>query len=101
MGKEYNMNAREENISCHGLSFLCIYGKHVNGGFAALMNWGVVVELSTSKSDLAYNKKQIFDALEDSPDVGYLPSGTDDRHALARDLAMMIMSRFEAMPDIN
>lgn len=101
MGKEYNVNAREENISCHGLSFLCIYGKHANGGYVALMNWGVAVELSIHVNDLEYNQRKILEALERSPYICYLPSGTDDRHALARDIAMMIISRLDEMPDVN
>ena len=102
MGKEFSVNAREETINCHGLDFLCIYGRHINGGYAALMNWGVAVELSASKNDLRYNQSKIREGFERVPShlTCYLPSDTDERTGLARDLAMMIMSRLSELPEL-
>ena len=37
---EYKVTAKEENINCHGLSFLCVLGEHINGGYVAILNWG-------------------------------------------------------------
>ena len=86
----YKLISCEKNISCHGLSFLCIYGTHVNGGFVAILNWGVSAELSVHSSDLAYNRGKLLEALERSPYASWLPSDSDARSALARDLAMII-----------
>lgn len=90
---DYKVTAREENINCHGLSFLCVYGQHINGGYVAILNWGVSAELSVHCNELNYNRKKILDALERSPYVSYLPSDLDARRAVARDLAMMIGER--------
>lgn len=97
MSRVYSLTAKEESIDCHGLSFLCVYGRHVNGGFVAIINWGVAAELSTYKHDTGYNHSRILDALERSPDVDWLPSDEDARSAVARDLAMMIGERIEQL----
>lgn len=97
MGIDYILTVKEESIDCHGLSFLCIYGKHINGGFVAIINWGVSAELSAHRSDLSYNRSKILEALERSPEVAWLPSDKEERSAVARDLAMMIGERIEEM----
>ncbi len=90
---QFKVIAREESIDCHGLSFLCIYGKHINGGFVAITNWGVAAELSVHINDLAYNRSKLLEALERSSEVSWLPSDEEARSAVARDLAMMIGER--------
>ena len=95
MAKEYKVTAREYSIDCHGLNFLCILGQHVNGGFVAIVNWGVSAELSAANSDLFYNRRNVLEALERSPDVKWLPSDEEAREAVARDLAVMIMERMQ------
>lgn len=97
MGRDYILTVKEENIDCHGLSFLCIYGKHINGGFVAITNWGVSAELSAHRDDLSYNRYKILEALERSSEVAWLPSDEEARSAVARDLAMMIAERIEEM----
>lgn len=97
MGREHSFIAKEESISCHGLDFLCMYGKHINGGFVAIINWGVAAELSAYGNDVRYNTDKILSALERSPDVAWLPSDPDARSAVARDLAMMIGERIEQL----
>lgn len=97
--RDYRLNAREESIDCHGLNFLCIFGNHINGGWCAITNWGVAAELSNMMHDDEYNRKKILEALERSPESGWLPSDTDARSAIARDLAQMIGERIRAMRD--
>ena len=93
--KEYEVTAKEESIDCHGLSFLCIYGAHINGGYVSIMNWGVAAELSLTEK--GYNTEQILAALNRSPEQGWLPSDEEARRAVARDLGMMISGRIHDM----
>lgn len=93
---EYKLSAREFSLNCHGLNFLCILGTHINGGFVAIVNWGVSAELSSSRSDLTYILNCVLKALERSPDFNWLPSDVDARRAVARDLTMMIMDRMSS-----
>ena len=97
MNREFKLAAKEESIDCHGLNFLCVYGKHINGGFVAIINWGVAAELSSHGSDLSYNRSKILEALERSPDVAWLPTDEEARTAIARDLAVMIGERIEEL----
>lgn len=94
---EYKVTAKEENLNCHGLSFLCVFGKHINGGYVAILNWGVSAELSAHRNELDYNRKKMLEALERSTYVSYLPSDEEARSAVARDLAMMIGERIAEM----
>lgn len=95
--KEYELTAKEESIDCHGLNFLCIYGKHINGGFAAITNWGVAAELSAHRSDLNYNRSKVLEALERSPEATWLPQDPEARSAVARDLAAMLSERISQL----
>ena len=99
MSKEYSFTAKEESIECHGLDFLCLYGRHINGGFVAIINWGVAAELSAYGNDVGYNRRKILDALERSPDVGWLPSDEAARSAVARDLAQMLGERMSLLSE--
>lgn len=46
-----------------------------------------------------YNRQKILDALERSPESGWLPSDHDARSAVARNLAQMLGERIRAMRD--
>lgn len=39
-------NVKEISVDWNGHNFLVIYGKHINGGFFSIPNWGVGGELS-------------------------------------------------------
>lgn len=54
-------SAQEMNFQTHGYSFDCHFGTHINGGWLAIINWGVACELSTD--DSGYNADQIWMAL--------------------------------------
>lgn len=97
MSIEHRFKAKEESIDYHGLDFLCLYGKHINGGFVAIINWGVAAELSAHGNDVRYNTDKILAALERSPDVDWLPDSKDGRKAVAHDLAQMIGERIAAL----
>ena len=87
------MTAKEMNINSHGLNFSCIYGIHINGGFVAILNWGVAAELSDNGCSVAYNTSKILEALERSPDVALLPTAQTARSEIARELAEIIGNR--------
>lgn len=36
MSREYKVTVKEYDINCHGLSFLCVLGRHINGGFTKI-----------------------------------------------------------------
>ncbi len=56
------VTAKEMNINAGGYSFLCIFGEHINGGFLAIPNWNVCVELSDA-NDFDYNSNSIYNAI--------------------------------------
>ena len=95
--REFEVIAKEECIDCHGLNFLCIYGRHINGGFVAITNWGVAADLSVHPHDLRYNRLKILGALERSSEVWWLPTDKEAWSAIARDLAMMIGERIREL----
>lgn len=63
MHKEYKATAREFSIDACGYNFLCIVGEHINGGFLAILNWGVSAELSDDWNDIDYNSMCIYQVL--------------------------------------
>lgn len=58
------VTAKEINIDVNGYSFLCIFGEHINGGFLAMPNWKICVELSADANDFAYNSDQIYMSIQ-------------------------------------
>ena len=50
----------EANVEANGSYFLVIYGKHANGYFIAIPNWGVCCE-ATKASDTFYNAEKLRD----------------------------------------
>ena len=56
--------AKECSTSICGFHFLCIFGKHINGGFLAIPNWNICVELSADANDFAYNSDQIYMSIQ-------------------------------------
>ncbi len=83
------MFAKEKNVNSHGMRFLCIFGQYINGGYVAILNWGVAAELSDSGCSVAYNTSKILEALERSPDAALLPTAQTARSEIARELAEM------------
>ena len=71
---DYTASSKEVSISCQGLNFLCICGIHINGGYVAILNWGVAAELSGSEYQDGYNCQKILAALRHSPLARSLPS---------------------------
>lgn len=56
------ITVQEANINCDGYSFLCAFGRHINGAWIAILNFGVSAELSTD--DVPYNADRIAEALK-------------------------------------
>lgn len=60
--KEYDIKAMELSIDIGDLNFLCAFGTHINGGWTAIINWGIAAELS-SFGDIDYNTDRLYAAL--------------------------------------
>lgn len=53
-------NVKEMSVEWNGHSFLVIYGKHINGGFFSVPNWGIGGKLSSNfASDVFSNTEYI------------------------------------------
>lgn len=88
VGKEYQVTAKEMNISTHDQTFLTIAGTHVNGAYAAFPGFGLSAELS-SLDDLLYNTNALFEMLQSSDDP-WLPKRDDELYEIAKDLSEII-----------
>ena len=69
------ITVQEANINWDGYSFLCAFGKHINGAWIAILNFGVSAELS--KFDVSYNTAKIKEALKRSADFADLRIDSD------------------------
>ena len=69
--------AKEISIDCHGLNFYCVYGTYINGGYLAILNWGVSAELSSHNGSVGYNRDKLLAALKHSPSRFWLPKGKE------------------------
>lgn len=85
---QYGVTAMEYNITTHGLSFLCIFGEHVNGAYIAIVNFGISAELS-ALDDIGYNTRNIFNGLEMCKD-GWLPEDREELYEIAEEIAEAI-----------
>lgn len=59
---QYNTDGvKEISVDWNGHNFLVIYGKHINGGFFSIPNWGVGGELASvlNFSDIMWNADSI------------------------------------------
>lgn len=54
---------KEFNVDADGLSFLVIYGTHINGGFCCIPNWQYGCEMSTP-DDTFYNTEMLSRSFE-------------------------------------
>ncbi len=60
--KQYNVEALfEVSFDANGSYFLVIYGRHANGGFCCIPNWGISCEAGDSQ-DVFYNTEKLSDA---------------------------------------
>lgn len=84
----YPITATELNINYGGLSYLCAFGSHINGGWIAILNFGVSAELSNDRYDIGDNAENIADALLRSGDI-MLPTGAQLKEA-ARHIAEIV-----------
>lgn len=56
-------SVHEFSVDWNGFHFLVIYGKHVNGWFIAIPNWGICVE-ATEPTDFCYNADKLSAAFD-------------------------------------
>ncbi len=85
---EYSATSRELSVDTHGLNFLCIVGRHINGAYIAIVNFGVSTELS-ALNDTLYNTNRIYKALNIAND-SWLPKSQDARLEIAEEIAQAI-----------
>lgn len=57
------ISADEISFNTCGFNFLFIVGEHINGGFIAILNWGLSAELSDDWNDTFYNANAIEEAM--------------------------------------
>lgn len=90
--KEFDITAREISIETHGLSFLCAFGTHINGGWCAIINYGVSCELSSFKDDVSSNAAEIAHALANCPydHKNFLPKDGKEISAIAIEISKII-----------
>ncbi len=81
--------AQETSINYDGISYLCAFGTHINGGWIAILNFGVAAELSSD--DGAYNTEKIEKALRRSDDP-WLPGG-EKLHEAAAHIAEIVTEK--------
>lgn len=86
----YKATVKEVAISANGTSFLTLVGTHINGAYAAFINFGICAELS-SYNECDYNSEKIYNALKHSV-VGdiWLPKSEEQLKALAKELSEAI-----------
>lgn len=85
---EYSATSRELSVDTHGLNFLCIVGRHINGAYIAILNFGISAEQSTL-NDISYNANRIYKAFESAND-SWLPKSQDARFEIAEEIAQAI-----------
>lgn len=90
--KKFNITAQELSVETHGLSFLCAFGTHINGGWCAILNYGVSCELSDYPNSTESNAAAIANALANSPSEmrAWLPKGNKARMEIAMELSKII-----------
>lgn len=64
-------NTNEISVDWHGNNYLIIYGKHINGWFIAIPNWGVATEAG-DPSDVFYNMEKLARVIPGANDAKVL-----------------------------
>lgn len=59
----YDASAQEISIDYNGFNYLIVFGKHVNGGYFAIINHGVCGELANFE-DTFWNAESIGNAVK-------------------------------------
>lgn len=90
--KEFSATAKELNIEIGGISFLCIFGKHINGAYLAIPNFGVATEMALDDYD--YNLKQLLNARMDGFNVDEV---MDYEQYIAQELARIVTKELNNM----
>lgn len=52
----------EHTLSVNDSAYLIIFGRHINGGFIAIPNWGICCEASDNLPTSSYNREQLVQA---------------------------------------
>lgn len=60
----HRATVQEISVEMNGFSFLCLFGRHINGAYISIVSLGVSAELSPSKNGVGYNSDRIFHALQ-------------------------------------
>lgn len=78
------ITVKEMNIDAGGFSFLCIFGEYINGGFLAIPEWNVCVDLSDA-DDFDYNASRILCGIAQIAELSY-----DEKNIIAGTIANAI-----------
>lgn len=84
------VNAIECGFHYDDLFIQCIFGKHVGGGFIAIVNWGVSAEISSRKNDISCNEIEIYYALKKVKEAAYLSKDEKVKRDIAHNIAVAI-----------
>lgn len=87
--KEFPIKSKEIQIDCYGMSFLVVCGTHINGAFAAIVNFGVSCELSGFSGSYNYNASKLSDAFCNFKS-SWLPNSPKTRIEIATALSDVI-----------
>ena len=63
--KDYTTEAQvlfEHSLAIGGLSYLVIYGMHINGGFICIPNWNIGCEAANNEYSIDFNTDKLINA---------------------------------------
>lgn len=78
---------------CH---FIVVAGKHINGAFCSIVNFGVAAELSSYDDDVYYNAEKIFYAFKNAPN-GWLPKDENRLFSIAYKLSEVVTEKLSSV----
>lgn len=91
------MTVKYKDIEFRGMNFECLYGTRSNGGYVAILNFGVCANLSGFEGDYRYNSEKLLSAFSHSPSVGWLPSDEQARAEFVNGLSRIITDKIWAV----
>ncbi len=94
--RKFKCNCKEVSISHNGISYLVIYGKHINGAYCAFPKLNIAAELSGYDGDYGYNEKKLHLAITDKEE--YLDNDTETVCALAHIITDIIRELPDVLP---
>ena len=91
--REYKIKSKELSIDIGDWNFLCAFGTHINGGWIAIINWGLSAELSALGGNIPYNTNKIYKAFSRAD----VELNDDCKLKLANELSKIVSPLIEEM----